>query len=95
VLGLLPIIGQLKCCGKELEPFQSIEDVKSIISEKKYIEISVTGNASYFCFDFSCWFAGIISCYSLTLQLLIIVRMGTEAADEIVCGLLHEAIRGS
>ncbi|KAJ1698650.1 hypothetical protein LUZ63_007162 [Rhynchospora breviuscula] len=41
--GLLPVIGQLKCCGKELEPYQSIEDVKSFISEQKCIELFVTG----------------------------------------------------
>lgn len=67
-LGLLPIIGQFNCCGKVLEPCQSIEDVKSIISEQKCIELVITGNVSLIVLlDFHARIWGFNSCISPVL----------------------------
>ncbi|XP_072952693.1 protein TONSOKU isoform X2 [Typha angustifolia] len=41
--GLLPVVGDLKCGGKAIDSLESIEAIKHLVCEKKWIEVLVDG----------------------------------------------------
>lgn len=42
-LGLLPVIGHLKCCGKSLGPVETFEGLKQLACGKIWIDVVIDG----------------------------------------------------